>query len=229
MHLGPRYAAKWNYVAPAYRFSVSFSPFYVVSIISRVEKLYRREEKRNLLSEYVRTRQEAATTTVNCDRPNNGSGRRWMVYGFRFMYLVATEPLVSASPPPHSALCEPISPPSVRLCCAKRQKRFVRRACTSLSRTKFIIMSCIYVSPPDALAMTIRHFRKATDAFSPSVRPTKIRNPTASDSCRFVFVKLHLCFCVWAKLMFHCVKLSVSSFAAMSKSFQNATHCYTKI
>lgn len=100
------------------------------------------------------------------------------------MYFVATELLVPASPPPHSALCEPISPPSVRLCCVKRQKRFVRRACTSLSRAKFIIMSYVYTC--HRLTPSLRLFAIFGRRQMRFQRATKIR----PHSLRFIPIRV---------------------------------------
>lgn len=110
-----------------------------------------------------------------------------MVFGFRFMYFVVTEPLVDRKPSPSFLLYASLF--------RHRQSGFVARNDKSVLfdervpsplAPKFIIIFCMYVSPPDALAVTIRHFRKATDVFparpmyNEDTEPHSLRHP---DSC----------------------------------------------
>lgn len=115
----------------------------------------------------------------------HGSGTRWMVYGFRFMYFVVTESLEAL----------PLILPYASLF-RHRQSGFVARNDKSVlfdervpplsSRAKFIIMFCMTCDRPDALAATIRHFRKATDAFPARLTHNEDTGPHSlrhSDLC----------------------------------------------
>jgi len=110
-------------------------------------------------------------TLVDCDRLNNTVlvHSRWCTVS-----ALCTSWLPSRS----CSQALPLILPYVSLF-RHRQAGFVARNDKSVlfdehapppSRAEFIIMFCTYVSLPDALAATIRHFRKATDAFP--VRPS---------------------------------------------------------
>lgn len=125
------------------------------------------------------TRQETeAAVTINCDRFGNmipADGERRCTVSALYTSWLPSRP-ANPSFYPYARERERASMGSTSCYATPRHVAtgFVARNDKSvlfdvrvppLPRVKFIIMFCMYVPPSDALAATMRHFRKPTDAF----------------------------------------------------------------
>lgn len=124
------------------------------------------------------------------------------VYGFRFIYAWRL-PCRSCPQAPTSCPLR-LSDASLfaRLCCAKRQKRFVRRVHLPLSRHKFIIMFSMYVCHrlTPSLLRDYPLFSEGDRCVScPAWRGREDTVPFRSPF-RFVSVKLISLFTCWSKI-----------------------------